>query len=187
MFSIVEQIKLSGKGALAKLYQEHRKEFILWAIKSHHCDEDDAKDIYQATIISFYENVMSGQLSELSSSPKTYLFAIAKNKIREMQRTKGKRSTLEENYDIPEEMEEISDPELLRLTMLSLKQIGEPCKSLLQEVYYHQSSMSAIVTKLSYKNEDTAKSQKYKCLIRLRKIFKDLQIKQLGYDRRAGY
>ena len=180
MFSIVEQIKLSGKGALANLYQEHRKEFILWAINSHHCDEDDAKDIYQTTIISFYENVVGGKLSELSSTPKTYLFAIGKNKIREMQRNKGKRSSLEENHDIPDEIEELSDPALLQLTILSLKQIGEPCKSLLQEVYYHQSSMSAIVAKLSYKNEDAAKSQKYKCLVRLRKIFKDLQIKTIG-------
>ena len=177
MPSIVEQIRESGKEALSMLYQEHRKEFILWAIHKYQCDEDEAKDIYQATIVSFYENVVNGRLTELSSSYKTYLFGIGKNKIREMYRAKGKQSKLDDGHDLPEEADDAIDPRLLELAMRSLDKIGEPCKSLLQEVYYHKSPMSRIVERLGYKNEDAAKSQKYKCLVRLRTIFKDLQLK----------
>jgi RNA polymerase sigma-70 factor (ECF subfamily) len=177
MWSIVEEIKLSSKEALAKFYKEHRREFILWAKNNHQCEEDDAKDIYQATIVSFYENVVSGHLSELSSSSKTYLFAIGKNKIREMQRKRGKHITLEDGQDFLDEPEEIIDPSLLKLVDISLNRLGEPCKSLLQKVYYHKNSMATIVETLGYKNEDAAKSQKYKCLLRLRTIFKEFQIK----------
>jgi RNA polymerase sigma-70 factor (ECF subfamily) len=176
----VEQLRLSGKAAIAELYQEHRKEFIRWAKNSYQCEDDEAKDIYQATIISFYENVVSGKLIELSSSFKTYIFAIGKNKIREMKRKKGKHGILNETPDIPEEIEELADPELINLAGVSLDRIGEPCKSLLQEFYYHGSSMTSIVEKLGYKNEDAAKSQKYKCLVRLRAIFKDLQLRVIG-------
>ena len=180
MQTTVEQIRLSGKTALAEIYQEYRKEFIRWAINNHQCEDDEAKDIYQATIISFYENVVNGKLIELNSSFKTYIFAIGKNKIREMKRKQGKHSVLSETPDIPEEIEELADPELLNLAGLSLDRIGEPCRSLLQEFYYYGSSMTNIVQKLGYKNEDAAKSQKYKCLVRLRAIFKDLQVRVIG-------
>ena len=97
-----------------------------------------------------------------------------------MKRKQGRHSILNETPDIPEEIEELADPGLINLASLSLDRIGEPCKSLLQEFYYHGSSMAIIVQKLGYKNEDAAKSQKYKCLVRLRAIFKDLQVRETG-------
>lgn len=97
-----------------------------------------------------------------------------------MKRKQGKHSSLDGTQDFPEEIEELADPELIQLVTLSLDRIGEPCKSLLKEVYYQRSSMTAIAKQLGYKNEDAAKSQKYKCLVRLRTIFKDLQIKVIG-------
>ena len=49
--------------------------------------------------------------------------------------------------------------------------IGEPCKSLLEAYYIQKKSMPEIAEHFGYTNADNAKTQKYKCLVRLKKIF----------------
>jgi hypothetical protein len=49
--------------------------------------------------------------------------------------------------------------------------LGEPCKSLIESFYMHDKSMQDIVEIYQYTNTDNAKTQKYKCLNRLRKLF----------------
>jgi DNA-directed RNA polymerase specialized sigma24 family protein len=152
-------------------------------MNTYHCDEDDAKDVYQATIISFYENIMMGRLSELKSTVKTYLFAIGKYKVLELQRKQGRFSALGIVPDvIDDENDEPVDPALVNLAVESLDRLGEPCKTLLKEFYFHRSTMAAIVAKLGYRNEDAAKSQKYKCLLRLKKIFRETYTKKQMHE-----
>ena len=54
---------------------------------------------------------------------------------------------------------------------LALDEIGEPCKTLLKDFYIKNLSMKDIQEKFGYTNTDNAKTQKYKCLQRLKKIF----------------
>lgn len=49
--------------------------------------------------------------------------------------------------------------------------LGEPCKSLLEAFYLEKKNMQEIATIFGYTNAENAKTQKYKCLIRLKKIF----------------
>ena len=49
--------------------------------------------------------------------------------------------------------------------------LGEPCKSLLEAFYIRKRNMQEIATDFGYTNAENAKTQKYKCLIRLKKIF----------------
>jgi hypothetical protein len=49
--------------------------------------------------------------------------------------------------------------------------LGEPCRSLLTAFYMERKSMMDIATEFGYTNPDNAKTQKYKCLNRLKKIF----------------
>ncbi len=53
----------------------------------------------------------------------------------------------------------------------AMKNLGEPCKSLLEDYYLHRRSMQEITEKFGYTNADNAKNQKYKCLMRLKKLF----------------
>lgn len=76
--------------------------------------------------------------------------------------------------------EEPVDAQQLHLAVECLHRLGDPCRKLLEEFYYHQSSMNKIVEKLGYKNEDAAKSQKYKCQARLRKLFNNKEITNLN-------
>jgi DNA-directed RNA polymerase specialized sigma24 family protein len=49
--------------------------------------------------------------------------------------------------------------------------LGEPCKSLLEAYYINKMNMQDIASQFGYTNADNAKNQKYKCLMRLKKIF----------------
>ena len=53
----------------------------------------------------------------------------------------------------------------------ALTGLGEPCKSLLEAFYIQKRNMSDIAGSFGYTNPENAKNQKYKCLIRLRKLF----------------
>ena len=50
--------------------------------------------------------------------------------------------------------------------------MGEPCASLLAKFYFDNSSMETIAQALRYKNADSAKTQKNKCMTKLRTIIK---------------
>jgi len=53
----------------------------------------------------------------------------------------------------------------------AISSLGEPCKSLLEAYYLEKKSMQEIASFFGYTNAENAKNQKYKCLVRLKKIF----------------
>jgi RNA polymerase sigma factor (sigma-70 family) len=53
----------------------------------------------------------------------------------------------------------------------ALQHLGEPCKELLESYYLRKKNMSEIAREFGYTNAENAKNQKYKCLMRLKKIF----------------
>ena len=71
--------------------------------------------------------------------------------------------------------EEVGDQEKkntdFNLMEMAMSKIGEPCKSLLEAYYINKKNMQEIAADFGYTNADNAKTQKYKCLIRLKKLF----------------
>jgi DNA-directed RNA polymerase specialized sigma24 family protein len=53
----------------------------------------------------------------------------------------------------------------------ALNSLGEPCKSLLEGYYLKKMNMAELAEGFGYTNADNAKTQKYKCLMRLKKLF----------------
>jgi hypothetical protein len=53
----------------------------------------------------------------------------------------------------------------------ALNSLGEPCKSLLEGFYIKDLDMQTLAKDFGYTNADNAKNQKYKCLMRLKKLF----------------
>ena len=165
--SIVEKIKDGKDAILEELYVKYRQEFISWVQRKYQCDPEDAKDIYQ-----FY--ILNNRLTSLTSSIKTYLFAIGKNKALEINK-KGKRFQLIENHKYDQLTDEITlDSNFeknLKIVTQCLEMLGDPCNTILQLYYYYKKSMEDIMLRMDYKNTDTVKNQKYKCMNRLRKLF----------------
>jgi RNA polymerase sigma factor (sigma-70 family) len=174
---IIQKIKSGGQTELGMIYEEYREEFLRWVIKEYHCSMDDGKDIYQLTILIFHDNIKQGKLEHLVSSVKTYLFGIGKNMVKENMRKEkkyipiSKEKWLKENL-IDEPSHTIEDAVFERAKR-ALGKLGQPCQRLIELFYYEKKSIPEITTALNYKNPETAKNQKCKCMARLRKLFEE--------------
>ncbi len=183
--AVIKEISSGNKKTLENIYTMYRKGFIEWTTKTQRISTDEALDVYQQTILSFYENILSGKLSQVRSNIRTYLYAIGKNKIYELHRKQFRIVNI--NHAIPD-LEDISgdsqeeNERLLDLSKTCLNKLGDPCKQILESYYYHRMTMQEIAVALGYKNEQTAKNQKYKCLLRLRDLFRQEAEKQKEYS-----
>jgi RNA polymerase sigma factor (sigma-70 family) len=136
---------------------------------------DDARDIFQEAMIVLFEKARSGTF-ELSSQLKTYIYSVCRRlwlkRLNQMQRYSGQLDNLEETIPVEEEMElhEKRNTDFIVMEA-AMSKIGEPCKSLLEAYYIQKKHMNEIAASFGYTNADNAKTQKYKCLMRLKKIF----------------
>ena len=89
-----------------------------------------------------------------------------------MQRFNPSAESVDEVVPVEEELDvhEKRDADLIVMEN-ALNKIGEPCKSLLEAFYFVKKSMPEFAVFFGYTNADNAKTQKYKCLVRLKKIF----------------
>lgn len=178
---LIEEIRNGNQKLLAETYHRYRKEFVHWAFKKHNCSLDDGKEIYQITFFIFYDNVLSGKLEHLVSHLKTYLFAIGKNKILENNRRNNrfsfgtKEDVVKIDEDDDQELQDIREQQYQQISE-GLQKLGQPCKGILELMYYHNCSIKEITERFGFKNADTTKNQKYKCMQRLKKIIERITV-----------
>lgn len=157
---------------LYKLYFGSINHFII----TNSGSEDDAKDIFQEAIIVFYQNIKD-QNFELNCKIKTYLYSVSRlmwlKKIKKATAIVGKITDFEGFIAIDDsEAAQMEEKEMQFGKMsMALSELGEPCKTLIEDFYIKQLSMGQISEKFGYTNADNAKTQKYKCLMRLKKLF----------------
>jgi RNA polymerase sigma factor (sigma-70 family) len=135
---------------------------------------DDAKDIFQEAMIVLYEKVQSGTF-ELNCQIKTFVYSVSRRLWlkRLMHQNRFHLSDgHEESILVDEEMEEHEKRNTEFIMMeKAMNGLGEPCKSLLEAFYLQKKSMQEISVSFGYTNSENAKNQKYKCLMRLKKLF----------------
>jgi len=165
----------NSETALKKLYTAYFP-MVLQLIINNNGDADDAKDIYQEAIIVLYNKVKAGDF-ELSSKLKTYIYSICRRlwlkRLTQINRYGGDIRDFQEFLPIDEEeVEQHNDRNIQFAKMESaLKLLGEPCKTIMEDFYIYNRSMQEICERFGYTNADNAKTQKYKCLQRLKKLF----------------
>jgi RNA polymerase sigma factor (sigma-70 family) len=172
--AVIEGIRSGDDRALAYLYKLHFP-MISHLIVSNSGTDDEAKDVYQEGVIVFYEKIKDNSL-ELTCQIKTYLYSVCRRLWLKKLAEKGRfanKVTDAENYltleeDVPQHEE---NERQFGVMESSLNQLGEPCKTLLEDYYIRMQNMQEITDRFGYTNTDTAKNQKYKCLQRLKKIF----------------
>lgn len=170
-------IQRGDEGAFRSLYDQYRPDFISWSRKAFSLNRDEAAEIFQESVVTLYENVINGRLVELRSSLKTYLFAIGKNKAMERLRQNNRQVPLTEATPMeamdPMEDLELSKEMMLRQTVMKqcIRELGQACQEILTLYYFNELTLIQICERLSYKNEQTVKSQKFKCMEQLRKRF----------------
>jgi RNA polymerase sigma factor (sigma-70 family) len=89
-----------------------------------------------------------------------------------MNRYSPEVESLEDVIPVEEEMEDHNRRNSeFNVMERAINNLGEPCKSLLEAYYMEKKSMQEIAANFGYTNADNAKNQKYKCLMRLKKLF----------------
>ena len=171
---LLEGLANNDRKAIEAIYKQHFNMVQSLILSNNGCP-DDARDIFQEAMIVLYEKARSGSF-ELNSQLKTYLYSVCRRlwlkRLSQFQRFSPEVDNLEETVPVEEEIERHEQRNKDFLVMeQSLKSLGEPCKSLLEAYYLEKKSMVDIAADFGYTNADNAKNQKYKCLMRLKKIF----------------
>ncbi len=143
---------------------------------------DDAKDIFQETIIVFMSKLAHYQGTNVNV--KALITTIAKNKWTDFVRKSNKSSSIDNGN-----FEELAESIAADLSVLDedrnnqinkiFETVGERCKELLINILFYDYSMKDVAEKMGFSNENSAKTQHYKCKQKLIDNFKDnLQLKQ---------
>lgn len=174
-----EQALLRGLAAndsaiIEQLYKENFSTIQAF-ILANNGSYDDARDVFQEAMIALYEKAQSGSFV-LTCQIKTYIYSVCRRlwlkKLQQMGRFSLPVDNLEETISVEEDLEQHAKHEAAYAIMdRALKSLGEPCKSLLEGYYLQKMDMQALAAEFGYTNSDNAKNQKYKCLMRLKKLF----------------
>ena len=172
--ALLEGLASNDKKAIETIYEENYT-VIQSLIINNNGSAEDAKDIFQEAMIVLFEKVRSGKF-ELSCLIKTYLYAVSRRlwlkklhfQNRNLITVEKMESEIAVEDDVGEHDKQHEEFEMMEKAINSL---GEPCKSLLEAYYLQKRNMQDIATSFGYTNAANAKNQKYKCLIRLKKIF----------------
>jgi RNA polymerase sigma factor (sigma-70 family) len=164
----------NDRKAIETIYREHYNLVQALVLKNNGTAED-AKDVFQEAMIVLYEKVKTESFT-LTSQLGTFIYSVCR-------RIWLKRLMHQNRFMIAEEGEvelisveaEVEEQEQrnheLGIMEKAIGNLGEPCKSLLEAFYLQKRNMQDIALSFGYTNADNAKTQKYKCLMRLKKLF----------------
>lgn len=172
--ALLEGLAAHDAGAIEKIYKDNYSVMQSFIIKNNGYP-DDARDIFQEAMIVLFEKASSSGF-ELNCKIQTYLYSVCRRlwlkKLQKESRYSPAVDYLQETVAVEDEIEtqEKRNSDFIVMEK-ALSKIGEPCKSLLEAFYIQKKSMPDIAETFGYTNSDNAKNQKYKCLMRLKKIF----------------
>ncbi|MGC1472050.1 MAG: sigma-70 family RNA polymerase sigma factor [Psychroserpens sp.] len=170
----IDDLLQSKNNGFEVLYKNYKDEFFGFARKFS-IKDDEIVDIYQETFLSFYENLLNGKITEFKSSIKTYIFSIGKFKIYESIRAKSKLKIIDQPLneeitidDLNLEHEFLSERE--QLVKANFKKLGKQCQLVLELFYFKGKTLKDIKIIENYENTDVVKSQKSRCLKKLKQL-----------------
>ena len=170
--------------ATEQVYRQSYPVVAHW-VQTHGGSTDDAADIFQEAMVVLFSKARDPEF-RLTCTPATYLYAVARHlwlKRLDQQKRQPSVAFREETdaddgpdwaYEEDLAQHEEREAQYGRLEY-ALSKLGEPCASLLRAFYQEGKSMQDISAASGYSNTDTAKTQKYKCLNRLKKLFFSLE------------
>lgn len=172
--ALLKGLARSDKKAIETIYRDNYN-MVQSLVINNNGSSEEAKDIFQEAMIVLYEKVRSGSF-ELNCQIKTYIYSVCRRlwlkRLQQLNRYSQEIPGLDIAVPVEEEIEE-HEKRNAEFEMMdkAISSLGEPCRSLLEAYYLQKKSMQEIAAGFGYTNSDNAKTQKYKCLMRLKKIF----------------
>lgn len=172
--ALLQGLARSDRKAIETIYRDNYN-MVQSLVINNNGSSEEAKDIFQEAMIVLYEKVRSGTF-ELNCQIKTYIYSVCRRlwlkRLQQLNRYSPEVPGLEPVVPVEEEIEEYEKRNAeFEMMDKAISSLGEPCRSLLEAYYLQKKSMQEIAADFGYTNADNAKTQKYKCLMRLKKIF----------------
>lgn len=172
----LESVKKGNSKALELLYRAYRTEFVQWLCTKTSATQEIALDIFQESVLALYKNAKVGRLDNITSSIKTYLFAIGKRIFlyRNRQDKIKTDSLVVEDLPIkqllvlPKETDTLTERQQLISELIG--RLRPTCKNILYLFYYESQRLKDIAVRLNYKNTNVVKVMKIRCMEALKKL-----------------
>lgn len=172
-------LAVGRREATETIYRRHASTVIGW-VCANGGSEPDGDDVLQEAMVVLFQKAQDDTF-RLTCRIGTYLFAVARHLWLKRLEQRGKApTTLADDAGADGGDDQAYEDDLrahhereLHYEALdaALDKLGEPCRGLLRAFYHEGKSMADIAAASGYTNPDNAKTQKYKCLTRLKKIF----------------
>lgn len=172
--ALLEGLAINDRKAVETIYRENYN-MVQALVINNNGSADDAKDVFQEAMIVLYEKARTGGF-ELNCQIKTFVYSVCRRlwlkRLQQQNRYAAPGDSMETVVQVDDDLEahEQRNAEF-EMMEKAISNLGEPCKSLLEAYYLQKQNMQVIATNFGYTNADNAKNQKYKCLMRLKKIF----------------
>lgn len=179
--ALLEGLATGERDAVAEIYRLYRPMLVKWVL-SRGGKEEDADDVFQDVLMVLYDKAKSPEFC-LTCKLSTYLFAISKRlwykKLEKANTITYINDDEDGNFGLfydDDVAVHIEKEKAYAHLDVALNKLGEPCSSLLKAFYMESKSMQDIASDFNYTNAENAKTQKYKCLMRLKKLFFDNKV-----------
>jgi len=158
--------------ALDKLYKGFPQ--IRKLVLSKGGNEDDAKDVFQESLIIFFQKAKKPDF-ELTAAISTYLYSVSwyvwKDKLKKLNKNVSFDDIVNLDRDDESDIEyHLEKERKFEFVDEALTRLGEKCLKILKMFYYDKRNMDEIADVMSLSSAKVAKNQKYKCIERARKM-----------------
>ncbi len=173
---IIEGIKARDNCVLQYIYKYYYPSIHHFII-SNSGSTDDAKDIFQESIIVIYRKVKDQKHFLINSSFKTFIYSIARNIWLKHLRTKkyeGQKIQDHQSFiDLKDEPFKISNEDLkMTLYQKYFKQLPEDCQNILK-LTARDIPQKEIAQAMNFKSENYVKKRKHNCKEKLIEMIKE--------------
>lgn len=161
----ISKIKSGDLTILDKIYLDCKPKFLFYAQKQFpNILMEEIEDIYQETIIAFYQNIKSGSLTQINSSLSAYIIQIGKTKLIQYVDMYNKLQKLKNGIHEEHLLTEEYNMKIDQCVKFIYSKMTASCKRILHLYYFEKRSMGEIAQILGYKNSDTVKAKKSRCI-----------------------
>lgn len=174
-----------SENKLIDFIEKEKAKAVSFLKKNYYLEDYDAEDVFQESSLALFNNIKRGKLVKLTSTLSTYFLTICKNQAKKQLAKKSKvvsfDSTIENTQK--DEYSQGKIDELLNFGESSItkeqkdlmhqivQDLPMPCEDILWYYYRDNFDMQMIADLLDYKNADTVKSTKSRCMSKLKALF----------------
>jgi RNA polymerase sigma factor (sigma-70 family) len=173
--AVLEAISKGDDRVLAHLYKNVLPKIKAYVLKNNG-SEDDAKDIFQDSVLVFYKYVKQGKFSP-ENEIAGFIFSVSRNLWINQAKKKNRVVELSESTPMQEFTKSFADELISRereeFVVNMFSKLGETCKQILLYSIYDKFSMKEIKEKMNFTSENVAKTKNYKCKQRLISLVKE--------------